>query len=423
MDRRTFLRGLACSSLGLAGCGYFRIDPMHVLIRSDTILSLDEEAAILKKAKVSRTTDGRITVLYTRGTPYERGYQHGVLLRDEVQENLTALYDGLKARYHFEELFYEAFERMRPFIPEEYMEEMHGLAHGARLPINLVHAVHAIPSISEWGGKKHLKDVVEKMMDGSLGTSCSNFAFKGKSSADGRMYAVRVLDWGIYKLSKLHKYPLIQVGVPDKGLAFANIGWVGFIGAVSGMNAAGITLGEKGYGDPEGETLRGEPMPFMLRDVLSQAHNLRDVERIIRTSKGDCSYVFLMSDGKTGEAELFIKDAHRFKVFKPGEPVRDGKKNLPAIPEIVWDGHYEEALASELTTRSGHLEPSVIMSEMVPKIAMPGNFQNVIYEPGRLQFWVNNAKSPKERAAEQPFTFFNFGAELAAFEGKVAGRP
>jgi hypothetical protein len=299
------------------------------------------------------------------------------------------------------------------------MEEMHGLAHGSRLPINVIHAIHAVPSISEWGGKKEIKKVVERMMDGTLGTSCSNFAFKGKSSADGKMYAVRVLDWGIYKLSKLHEYPLIHVSVPDKGIASANIGWVGFLGAISGINAEGITLGEKGYGDPAGESLRGKPMPFMLRDVLSQARNLRDVERIIGTSQGDCSYVFLMSDGKTGEAELFIKDRTRFKIFKPGQPVQDGKKSLPAIPEIVWDGHYEEVLASELQTRSGHLEPSVIMNEMVPKIAMPGNFQNVIYEPGRLQFWVNNAKSPKERAAEQPFTFFNFGAELQGWRDSL----
>lgn len=413
MDRRTFLRGLALSSFGLVGCGYLRIDPMHVLIRSDEIISLDQEQEIVKKAKLTTTSDGRIRVLYTRGTPYERGYQQGVLLRAEIQDNLTYLYDSLKSRYHFEELFFEAFERMRPYIPEEYMEEMHGLAHGSRLPINMIHAIHAVPSISEWGGKKQIKKVVERMMDGTLGTSCSNFAFKGKSSADGRMYAVRVLDWGIYKLSKLHEYPLIHVSVPDTGIPFVNIGWVGFLGAISGMNAEGITLGEKGYGDPEGETLRGKPMPFMLRDVLSQAHNLRDVERIIGTSKGDCSYVFLMSDGKTGEAELFIKDKDRFKIFKPGEPIKDGKKSLPGIPEIVWDGHYEEVLASELQSRSGHLEPSVIMNEMVPKIAMPGNFQNVIYDPKHLVFWVNNAKSPKERAAEQPFSAFNFGAALA----------
>ena len=49
------------------------------------------------------------------------------------------------------------------------------------------------------------------------------------------------------------------------------------------MNDQGITLGEMGYGDPEGETLRGEPMPFLLRDVLAKASNIDQVKSILST--------------------------------------------------------------------------------------------------------------------------------------------
>lgn len=411
--RKKFVKSaIVVALLSTLGCGYLRIDPMHVLIRSDNIKSLAEEEAILKKARLSRTEDGKIQVLFVSGTPYERGYQHGALLREQVQDNLTSLYDGLKSRYHFEELFAEAFERMRPFIPEEYMQEMHGLAHGSKLPLHIIHAIHAIPSITEWGGKKEISKTVNMMMDGSLATSCSNFAFTGAASADGNLYSVRVLDWGIYRLSRLHQYPLITINLPEHGIPFANIGWVGFLGAVSGMNAKGITLGEKGYGDPAGETLRGMPMPFLLRDVLSKASNLRDVRKILQGAQGDCSYVFLMSDGKDGSAELYIKDRYRFKSFKLGAPIRDGKKDLPAIPNTIWDGHYENVLEQELTQNLGRLSPQLVTQEMLAKIAMPGNFQNVIYDPKHLRFWVNNAKSLSERAAEQPMTLFDLRKEL-----------
>ena len=46
------------------------------------------------------------------------------------------------------------------------------------------------------------------------------------------------------------------------------------------------------------------------------------------------------------------------------------------------------------------------------------NSSNIIdrfYRPKKLQFWVANAKSKEERAAEQPYTFFDFGKALREF--------
>ena len=267
------LRSLSITVLAghISACAYLRIDPDHFLIRSDVIESVEHERAIVAKARVDWTDDHKIRVLYVSGTPYERGYQQGVLLRTEVRDNLLSMYEKLLDKFQFEELLYESYERQRPFIPQEYIDEMHGLAHGARIPLKVVHAIHALPEITEWGGKKKLKKVIKDMMAGVYGSSCSNFSAAGSATPDKTMYTVRVLDWGLHKISKLHEYPLITVTIPEKGIPSANIGWVGFLGAVSGMNAQGITLGEMGYGDPEGETMRGTPMPFVLRDVLTYA--------------------------------------------------------------------------------------------------------------------------------------------------------
>ncbi|MCB0334240.1 MAG: hypothetical protein KDD55_12115, partial [Bdellovibrionales bacterium] len=301
-----------CFLSGFTSCGYLRIDPLHYLIRSDRFASEAEEAEVVSRAKLDWTDDGRIRVLYVQGTPYERGYQHGKLLRREVQDNLNYLYkEGLK-KFRSEILFEEAFERLRPFIPQDYIEEMHGLAHGARLPLKVVHYIHVLPSISEWGRKKDLKKVIKRMMDGELATSCSNFGVLPSGCEDGNMYTVRILDWGLHKISKLHEYPLLTISKPEKGNVAVNIGWVGFLGAISGMNEQGITLGEMGYGDPPNETLHGKPMPFLLREVLQDANNLADVRRIISTSPGTNSFGYLMSDGKSREAELYIRDRDRF---------------------------------------------------------------------------------------------------------------
>ena len=414
MKRRDFLKTLplfALSSCALAR--YARIDPWHVLVRSDVIESLEQEAAVTAKASLGWTSDGRIRVLHVRGTPYERGYQHGKLLRNEVQANLGYLYRQSLKKFQQAEIFAEAYERMRPFIPVEYIEEMHGLAHGARMPLEVIHAIHALPSMTEWGGKKKLKKVIQRMMDGDLATSCSNIGATGAATADGETYALRVLDWGLHRISKLHKYPLLTVNHPEGGgLASVNVGWVGFLGAVSGMNAAGITLGEMGYGDPEGETMRGRPMPFLLRDVMTQSHNLADVRRIIKDSPGDNSFVFLMTDGKSGDTEIYLKDHDRFVVTAQGTRLQDRNNDIPAVAQCSYGGHYNDRMTEVMNQYHGKLSPELFMKVIVPKIAMPSNFQNVIYRPGKLQLWVANAKDFQNRAAEQPYTFFDLGEAL-----------
>lgn len=399
----------------VSGCAYLRIDPNHFLIRSDVIQSVEQEKAIVAKAKLGWTEDGNVRVLYVSGTPYERGYQHGVLLRKEVQDNLLSMYEKLLDKFRFEELLEESYERQRPFIPQEYIDEMHGLAHGARIPLRVVHAIHALPEITEWGGKKKLKKVIKDMMEGVYGTSCSNFSANGTATPDKTMYTVRILDWGLHKISKLHEYPLLTVNVPEKGIASVNIGWVGFLGAVSGMNAQSITLGEMGYGDPEGETMRGTPMPFVLRDVLTYSKNLADVRKTISSKPGTNSFVFLMSDGKNGTSELYVRDRTRFEVHKPGKLLKDRDSVFPAIGDVLYGGHYQDRMTQSLTEKRGSITPETIMKDIIPYIAMPSNFQNVIYEPKGLRVWFNNAKGRDARAAEQPYTYFDFGKGLAEF--------
>jgi hypothetical protein len=419
MDRRSFLRAVSLGSCAtLSGCALAklaRIDPMSAYLRSDIITSPDVEHEILAKAKVGWTEDGAMRVLYLKGTPYERGYQHGVLLRDETFKNLTALYEKCLEKFHFKELFFECFDRARPYIPQEYFEEMRGLAHGSKLSLEVVHHIHILPEIGEWGGKKQIMKTVKAMMEGELGTMCSNFCAGGSAAKDQGFYTVRILDWGLHRISKLHKYPLIAVHKPETGNAYANIGWIGFLGAISGMNDQGITLGEMGYGDRPDETIYGEPMPFLLRDVLAKAKNLADVRRIISTSPGTNRYVYLMSDGKAKEAEIYIRDRNRFLVFKPGQQLLDEKNDFPPIKDITYGGHYHDRMTDLLTANHGKLDPALIIKEVIPKMAMPSNFQNVVYDPSNLRFWVSNAKSPTERAAEQPYTAFDLGQALREF--------
>lgn len=418
MKRRLFLTSAASAiPLTLASCG--RIDFFHYRLRSDRFTRALDEAATRGRAHATWTDDGRVRVLFVTGDGYERGYQQGSLLRQEVRDNLEYMYEQAVKTFYSAEIFAEAYERLRPFIPQEYVDEMHGLAHGAKLPLHIVHAFHALPSVSEWGGKKKLRTIAKQMFKGvpedQWGTSCSNLCASPDTTADGGMYVVRILDWGLHRISKLHQFPQITVNVPASGYAHCNIGWTGFLGAVSGINEKQITLGEMGYGDPPNETLRGKPMPFLLREVMQRCSALDEVRALIKESPGTNSFVYLMSDGKARDAELYVRDRERFLVFRAGDHVEDTEKTMPPIPGIVYGGHYDERMSAELAEHRGKISPQLLMENLIPSFAMASNFQNVIYDPIKLGFWVNNARSSAERAAEQPYSYFDFASALTRF--------
>jgi isopenicillin-N N-acyltransferase-like protein len=422
MVRSVLISLLTLLALVIQGCALYRVDSMHPLVRSPYIRSEAQEKEVLSRAKLETTADGRIRVLYVSGTPYERGYQHGVLLRDEVQANLGFLFKTARQKFVMDELFAEVYERMRPFIPQEYVEEMHGLAHGAKMPLHVIHAMHILPEIGEWGGKREVKNTLKAMMRGELGTSCSNLAVSGSATPDGGMLSVRILDWGLHRISKLHEYPLITIGVPDSGYAYANIGWVGFLGAVSGMNEEGITLGEMGYGDPENETLLGTPMPFVLREVMTRAASLSEVRSTITKFPGTNSFGYLMSDGKAKEAEMYIRDRDRFLVFSPGADLKDNDEFFPGIHDTIYGGHFEEVMADALTVHHGKITAELLMKQLIPAMAMQSNFQNVIYDPTNLQFWVNNAANPRVSAKVEPYSHFDLKAGLAKFRAELPNK-
>ena len=130
---------------------------------------------VLAKNIVETIGDGenQITVLYLKGMPYDLGYIHGSTLKEEVK----ALYDLLliaASKYASPYLLDIAYQQLEGYIPQDYKDEMQGLADGAGIDVKLVHRVHAIPDLSE--------------MD------CTFFAAWGNATVDGNLIQIRALD-------------------------------------------------------------------------------------------------------------------------------------------------------------------------------------------------------------------------------------
>ncbi len=414
------LWALAGVSLLLAGCVRVPQNSLSVYQRSMVVETRNTETAILEKARLE-VLEGPwsrpVKVLHLRGTPYEMGFQHGKLLAEDIRTCVNHVI-GQVRRFASEDAMDEAYDLMAHYIPLEEKEEMRGLAHGAGVPLRVIHWFHAIPEVSEYRYKKRFSWRYKQ-------TSCSNLIAFGKATADGRPYQLRVLDWN--RELGVQRWPVILVHAPDRGNASVTLSYAGFIGCVSGMNDQRMAFGEMGYGNPEGETLEGIPFVFLFRKMMREASTLSQATDILKAATRTCSYVFAISDAKARDRDkalLFVVDRERVRIFGENAELvdeRDGER-FPAVEHVVYAGARPMVLHREIVRHYGKISPAVLM-EIPKSVSLSGNMQNVVFAPGTLSIWVSNASNATRdeagKASNQPYLHFSFRKALGL---KAVGR-
>jgi len=203
---------------------------------------------------------------------------------------------------------------------------------------------------------------------------------------------------------------------PDGGNAWVNLGYAGFVGSVTAMNAKGISIGEMG-GDGYGEW-DGKPMAHLVREVMEKADTLDDAIRIMRQSPRTCHYYYVISDGKTRRAVGIEATPTVFRVVKPGESVAE----LPHAFEdavLLSAGDRYETLCDRVKSNYGSFNALSARNLMSSPVCMPSNIQSVLFRPDTLDFWVANADSQNVASATR-FTHYNLKQLLTAPRPRTA---
>lgn len=327
-------------------------------------------------------------VLHLKGTPYEMGYQHGVLLRDSVRKNMQTLLEvkgeqavaevggfKLKPRNVIDMIM----QIQKPFVPEKYLQEMDGLAAGAGLDPQEIRAANFIPELFH----------------------CSGFAISGDATADGTLYHGRVLDYGVDW--GLQDHAVIIVAEPDGGIPFVNISYSGFIGSVTGMNARQISIGEMGGGGIG--NWAGVPMAQLMREVIETTETLDQAIAVFADNPRTCEYYYVIADGKSGESVGMAATWEKVDVIRAGE-------SHPLLPHTVANcallsaGDRYHELVRRVRAGKGKFTAESALSLMDRPVAMKSNLHNVLFEPASSRFWVANAAADGSPAAEQPYYAF-----------------
>lgn len=247
-----------------------------------------------------------LSVVHLSGTPYELGRQHGEALRTEVQASVREVLGYFRGYLKIPGLrtwaanwwLDHAWRAAKPFIAADALEELRGLADGSGVPLKELCRFHAIPDRTY---------------------SCSNFAAWGRATAGGRLIHVRNLDWSIH--AGLQRYATVFVVHPAGKRAFINIGWAGFVGVLTGVNEAQLSIGQVGA-ETIDASFSGEPMVFLMRRVLEESGDLGRAEALVLGATRTIGANYVIADAKARRAivlETTRRHARKFEADDAAE--------------------------------------------------------------------------------------------------------
>lgn len=289
------------------------------VVENPTVELLDEEGA----GKLYQVGEWKVCVM--EGTHREMGYQHGRLLAQHARHAMKEGYvkKMLWDRGYTPEYAHAQSARMEKYFPEKYIEEMQGLVEGLKAA--------GIDDATYEDVRLGVTSSEILHFDPDSPPACSNFAVWGKWTTDGRLLHGRNLDWAVG--ADAQDDAVILVWRPEGGMPFMMVGWAGGIGSVSGMNAAGITLGEMTL-PSQNATFDGLPLTLRMRMVVEEATNIDEALAILEDNQTS-GWNYILGDAQVPDGRALEVDAKGVDVYAPLDAKESPETAHKSLPDAV----------------------------------------------------------------------------------------
>jgi tetratricopeptide (TPR) repeat protein len=384
-------------------------------------------------------------VLHLNGSPYATGYQHGALLREEIDKGAVRFYadvinGGRKVPFSLKTWILRKFLDWKVYVPleksqpREILEELKGIADGSGLPYDIVFRAN-----HNTGPSMVLTPVLamntiaafEKLGIEIKTGACSTFAATGENTAGGKTIVGRNTDYGAVALWP--KYQTILFVSPTEGYAHVKIGTAGVILWNPGMNSEGIVVCPH-YMIYEDIDPHGWCIPAFTDAVLRNAGSLEEAEHIFSDNpRGVCAgYVVISGKEKDAfAAELSagtatLRGMLDERIVMTNMAVSEEKRamDITAKYNIMehCPGRYRR-LMQLIDANRGEIDPAKAAEFMGDHIqyttgleratghivGVSDNENSMVFSPEDLAFWVAAGPAP---VCNNPYRGFSLPDEL-----------
>lgn len=247
----------------------------------------------------------------------------------------------------------------------------------------------------------------------------------GPATPTGALMQARALDWDVS--GPLQDFPLLLVyhpSVPSLGQPVAQLAWAGFIGALTGLNSAGLVFGVIGVTNPDdtfGPRQRnGVPFLFLFHDILLHSATLTDAVQRVQSAQRTCDLLVGLGDGATNTTVGIKYSSSAAVVYTPTTLQPDYAWH-PRKAGIVWWAMdymcptFDVVMSAQLDKFAGSLVPSDIVHSVFPivntgesrcpvahsvshslSIALAGNLHVMIVDDATDTILIANARGANQ---------------------------
>eukprot|EP00008_Paramoeba_atlantica_P013226 CAMPEP_0201477678 /NCGR_PEP_ID=MMETSP0151_2-20130828/2656_1 /ASSEMBLY_ACC=CAM_ASM_000257 /TAXON_ID=200890 /ORGANISM="Paramoeba atlantica, Strain 621/1 / CCAP 1560/9" /LENGTH=445 /DNA_ID=CAMNT_0047858481 /DNA_START=36 /DNA_END=1373 /DNA_ORIENTATION=+ len=345
-----------------------------------------------------------VPILHVFGDSYQQGFAHGTLLKNQVNAFVTQAWDyivkevqgdiplprwaahvvaeeGLEAALDLE------YELTVNYTDPDFYQELHGISDASGVDYLTLRRIHMLPGLT----KGH----------------CSMFGAWGVAvPQENHLIQLRALDWDMD--GPWGNYPVIIVYHPDpkmenQGHPFLTIGFVGFIGGLTGMSSVqmgiseiGVSYPDDSYGPPIGAVpLSGTPFIVLLRDILKRDQTIEDALNRMENAQRTENLILGVGDGKAGYFRGVQYGPYVFQVETPDnqDPNEDWH---PRLPDRVYYGMdwfcptYNQELGVLLENNTGLVTGLTTIKNIMGQLQSGTNHIG-IYDLTSQELWVSFA--------------------------------
>ncbi len=270
-----------------------------------------------------------LKVLHLKGTSYERGYQYGHMMKDEIEDalksgtTLFAVYIGDGDYDLGLKRIFKGKEEMEKYIPYEFLDEMKGMAD-ALIDLGSDLTYDDIVMWNTINDSKMLHKGPCSIEDNnSVGNripffpqgGCMCAAAWGDATSDGSMIVGKNMDW--YSTPEMRKNPLVLVVKPtDGGYGYLAPVYPGWITCIEGINEKGISTGLQ-ISKSDVETMKGAGWHFLTALVLKYSDSIEDAITTLTVYPRPCGNIFEVCDAKTNKAVVVETTANALALRYP----------------------------------------------------------------------------------------------------------
>ncbi|MCX8065604.1 MAG: C45 family autoproteolytic acyltransferase/hydrolase [Candidatus Hydrogenedentes bacterium] len=316
------------------------------IIESPVINKLDSEG------EGSLYQVGELKLCVLKGDYYDMGFQHGRLLASHIRHVIKEGYlkKALWDRGYTSEYVYAQSARMVKHIPKKYLEEAKGIIDGLKragigditldellVGSTVAEILHFPPNTPPESGQVGFtpdSPSVHTHFENPQGNStpqCTNIALWGKWTEDGRILHGRNLDWSIRRDAQ--DDAVVFVYIPKDVKPYLLLGWAGGIGSLTGMNMAGITVGQATL-PTANSTFDGRPCFVTVRMVLEQDTIEKAVDVVINGPEGT-GWNYMICDIKTNSARAIESDPVIKNVYVESDPKESEETKHYSLPNMI----------------------------------------------------------------------------------------